>query len=133
MQETAQQNAPSATQSRAHFGARRGGRYNNLRKDRLEVFFETLRGTLSPNANPVAGAIWDRQIPFHPRCRTHDESCNGPASHTALDEFFYTTPAGFCSSCGVMILVTGGDRAGRTHVPRAFGGQQTTCGDQHPI
>jgi hypothetical protein len=44
------------------FGAGRGGRDKNLRKDRLEVCFETLRGTLSPNASPVAGAIQDPQI-----------------------------------------------------------------------
>jgi len=60
------------------FSARAEAEAGNLVKDRLEVLAKnakTLRGSLSPNENPVAGVNCRGFMLCLIRCRTSDESC----------------------------------------------------------
>ena len=59
------------------FSARAKAEAGSLKKDLVEVRAtnaKTLRGTLSPNENPVAGAVQVFPV-FKLRCRASDESC----------------------------------------------------------
>jgi hypothetical protein len=111
---------------------------SNLGKDHLEVLAtnaKTLRGTLSPNVNSVAGVDFQRYFSLcNFRCRTSDESCgiNRPASHTLLSTYsfipdgpwstqggVYSTeyrPSGQAQRC---TCADAASRAGRTQTLRA--------------